>query len=98
MDKVANLQAYLKQVGMQPLSGATLKDAKDTEYLVLYAARDNKDEFSTAHAVKDLHTAECMVAHEIYVKVRVISLSDSSIVQEKERHCPCHNPSVVGVP
>ena len=94
MDKIANLQAYLKQVGMQPLSGPALKEAKDAEYLVLYTGRDVKDKFTTAHAVKDLHTAECMVAHEIYVKARVINLSDSSVVQEKERYCPCHNPAV----
>ena len=97
MDKVANLQAYLKQVGMQPLSGPALKDAKGMDYLVLYSGRDNKDKFITAHAVKDLHTTECMVKHEIYCKVRVVDLSDSSIVQEAERYCPCHNPGAVKV-
>ena len=97
MDKVANLQAYLKQVGMQPLSGPTLKEAKEANYLVLYSGRDNKDKFTTAHAVKDLHTTECMVTHEIYCKARVVNLSDSSIVQEDEMYCPCHNPGVVKV-
>ena len=83
--KVANLQAYLKLVGMNPLSKRDAKDAEEAEYLVLYSARDDMDKFIVAHFVKNFHTAECMVEWEIYGRVRVINLSDSSVVVEKQR-------------
>jgi len=92
MSNVDNLQAYLKQVGVPQLRGPELKAAKTAEYLVLYSSREKLDTFIVAHPVDDLYTAECMVRWEVYAKARVVKLSDSSVVIEEQRYCPCHNP------
>lgn len=87
--RVANLQAYLKLVGLRPLSKRDEQDAEEAEFLVLYASKEKLDQFDTAHPVRNRRTYEAMVCHEIYGRVQVVRLSDSTVIVDKPKEFPC---------